>query len=197
MSKVIGLTGGFGTGKTFAASVFRSLGAKVIDADAIARSVTARGRPACGKIAAEFGPAVLDASGAIDRRRLASIVFGDRLALKRLNSIVHPVVIAAIKSELKRAKARDVVVVDAPLLIEAGLGKVADILVVVTAPRNVQIERCMRKFNIDRRQVIGRIAGQMPIGKKADMADYVVDNGGARSVTRNRIRQIWKEIRWR
>lgn len=197
MPKVIGLTGSFGTGKTFAASIFRSLGARVIDADMIARSVTKKGRPAYRRILARFGREVVGKGGEIDRNKLAAIVFGDKAALAKLNRIVHPEVISIIKKEIKRMSGEGPVVVDAPLLIEAGLDRIADLVVVVRAPRDIQVERCMKKFNIERGGVIKRISSQIPIKDKIEMADFVVDNGGSRSGTKRQIKRIWKEIVWR
>jgi dephospho-CoA kinase len=197
MKKVIGLTGGFGTGKTFVASVFKSLGATVLDADKLARDAVAKGRPAYKNIVRLFGKDILDSSKNIDRPKLAAIVFTDKVALKRLNRIVHPVVIAKIKSEIKRLASRDVVVVDAPLLIEANLAGIADVLVVVKCSKKEQIERCMRKFRMEKRDVLRRIASQMPMNKKIGMADFVVDNSGGRSVTKKQLRKVWKEILWR
>lgn len=197
MTKVIGLTGGFGTGKTSAASVFKSLGAKVLDADMIARGAVAKGRPAYNKIVRTFGKDILNSSNNIDRRKLAAIVFTDKDALKKLNRIVHPVVIAAIKSGIKKAASRDVVVVDAPLLVEANLAGIADALVVIKCSRKAQIERCMRKFRMEKRDVLRRILSQMPVRKKMNMADFVVDNSGSRSGTEKQLRKVWKEIVWR
>jgi len=216
MAKVIGLTGSFGTGKSFAASVFKSLGAKVLDADMIARSVTAKGKIAHKKVLAAFGGGIIGKGREIDRGKLAEIVFADKKALSRLNRIVHPEVISIIKRSIRKAGIHDVVVVDAPLLIEAGLDRFADILVVVKAPRKLQIERCMKKFNpqtenrrggsfgrgqrsstMDRGGVIRRIANQIPLKKKIEMADFVVDNGGTRPETKKQIKRIWKETVWR
>jgi dephospho-CoA kinase len=197
MPKVVGLTGGFGTGKTSVASVFRSLGARVIDADAIARSTVAKGRNAYKKILAAFGPGVLGRAREIDRPRLAAIVFADPKALARLNRIVHPEVIDKIKRMIRGCGKHQVVVVDAPLLIEAGLAGITDLIVVVKAPREAQIRRCMNKFRMKRPDVIRRIKNQIPINRKIDMADFVVDNGGERSQTRRQVKMIWKEIVWR
>ncbi len=197
MTKVIGLTGGFGTGKTLAASVFRSLGATVLDADSMARAAVAKGKPAYKKIVRAFGEDILDRSGNIDRKKLASVVFTDKDALAKLNRIVHPVVIADIKKKIRNSPAADAIVIDAPLLAEANLAGIADSLVVVTCPRKRQIERCVRKFRMPRRDVLRRIGSQIPLKKKIVMADFVVDNGGGRSQTKKQIRKVWREIVWK
>lgn len=194
---VLGLTGSFGTGKTFVASVFRSLGAKVIDADKIAHSVIAKGKPAYKKIVLCFGRDILDRYGRIDRRKLASDVFNDRARLNKLNKIVHPEVIRVIKREIKTAGKSAVVVVDAPLLIEARLLNIVDKLVVVRSTKKRQIDRCIKKFRIKRPEVLKRIRSQMSMQRKVKMADFVVDNDRTRPETIDQVRKVWKEVAWR
>jgi len=194
---VIGLTGSFGTGKTFVASVFKSLGARIIDADEIAHEVIRKGRPAHKKIAAAFGSDILGLSGEIDRKKLAGAAFANPKTLAKLNSIVHPEVIRAIKARIRTAGKDAVVVVDAPLLVEARLLNIVDKLVVVRSSKKRQIERCVKKFRITRREVLKRIGSQMSMKKKLKMADFVVKNDGTRSSTRSQVRKVWKEIVWR
>ncbi|MBN2453199.1 MAG: dephospho-CoA kinase [Candidatus Omnitrophica bacterium] len=191
---VIGLTGSFGTGKTFVASVFRSLGAVVIDADRIAHDTIRRGGPAYGRIVSSFGPGVLGRRREIERRKLAARVFGDRRALSRLNRIVHPEVIRIMKSKIRTAPRGAVVVVDAPLLIEADLLNIADKLVVVKCSQKRQIERCSKKFRIRKREVLRRIRAQIPLKKKLKMADFVVPNDSTKARTRREVRKVWEEI---
>lgn len=195
--KVIGLTGSFGTGKTFVASIFRSLGATVIDADRIAHDAIGRGRQAHKKIVSFFGRQILDKDGEVNRKRLAGKVFGNKKALASLNRIVHPDVIRTINACIKKAGPGDVVVVDAPLLVEAGLVGMADLVVVVKSSERRQVERCSRKFSMSKEDVMKRIKGQIPITRKIKLADFVVDNDGSRSETRKRVKKIWKEIVWR
>jgi len=194
---IIGLTGGFGTGKSYAAGVFRSLGARVIDADKIAHDALKKTAVEYKKIKAAFGSPVFDDNGNIDRKRLASAVFGNRDLLKRLNSIIHPGVIRTIKSEIRKSPKLAVVVIDAPLLIEAGLKSVVDKLVVVICPNDEQIRRCCKKFAIDKKEVLERIKGQIPLRRKVKMADYVINNGASRAETRKEIVKIWRRIVWK
>ena len=196
-AKIIGLTGGFGTGKSYAAGVFKSLGARVIDADKIAHGALKKTSEECRKIRTAFGPSVLDKSGNIDRKRLACAVFGDRDLLKKLNAIIHPGVVKAIKSEIRNSSKGGVVVVDAPLLIEAGLKNIADKIVVVTCSRDEQIRRCTRKFGIDKKEVLRRIKSQMPLSRKIKMADYVINNGATRAETKKEIVKTWRRIVWK
>lgn len=194
---IIGLTGSFGTGKTFVASVFRSLGAKVIDADDIAHGTIAKDAPAYRKVVAYFGTEVLGRSGEIDRRKLASIVFSSKAKLAKLNGIVHPEVIRKIKNEIKTAGNDAVVVLDAPLLIEARLSDIVDMLVVVKCSKKRQIQRCIRKFRIKKQEVLKRIRSQMSMKKKMEMADFVVLNDGPKRQAREQVKKIWEEAVWR
>lgn len=194
--KVIGLTGSFGTGKTFVASIFKSLGARVIDADEIARDVVESSSSMRKALVRAFGPGILTKSGRIDRRKLAAIVFADKKAVARLNRIVHPEVIRRIKGMVKTAGRNAVVVIDAPLLVEAGLLNIVDKLVVVSSSKKRQIERCRKKFRITQNEVLKRIASQMPLKKKAKLADFVVKNDGTKASTRRQVEKVWEDV-WR
>src|SRR3989338_8163271 len=192
--KVVGVTGGFGTGKTYVASLLQELGARVVDADAIAHSVLARNQDVRKRIAAHFGERVLGPTGRVDRRKLAGVVFADRTKLKTLNRIVHPAVTREMRRMVGSGKGDGMIVVDAPLLIEARLGGIVDTLVVVTASRKRQIERCVRKFGITAGEVGRRIGSQMPLAKKKRIADFVIDNDGRKSKTREQVRKLWSAI---
>ncbi|MFA5147038.1 MAG: dephospho-CoA kinase [Candidatus Omnitrophota bacterium] len=195
--KTIGLTGSFGTGKTFAASVFRRLGADVIDADRIAHRALKKGSPAYKKTVRLFGKEILGRNGDIDRKRLAGIVFGNPGKLALLNRIVHPVVTSRIKERISAGKR--IKVIDAPLLIEARLTGLVDMLIVVKASRKAQIERCAKKFGMTETEITKRIRSQMPLQRKIEMADLVIDNSGTRSETRKQIMKLWRKVRkvWR
>lgn len=195
--KIIGLTGGFGTGKTFVSSILRSLGAKVIDADKIAHDCLKKNGPVRRKVLKAFGRGVLSSGGSIDRSKLAEKVFGSRKKLAKLERIIHPEVIRSIMAGIARARFGQTVVIDAPLLIEAGLDRIADTIIVVKTSRSRQIARCMKKFGMDRRDVERRIAGQIPLNKKVRMADFVIDNNGTMSETRKKTENVWREIVWK
>jgi len=194
---IIGLTGGFGTGKSYVAGIFRSLGAKVIDADLLAHDSIKRGSSAYKKVVALFGPSVLKSGREIDRPKLGRLVFGDKRLLKRLDEIIHPEVISEIKKKLRQTSKGDVVVIDAPLLIEAGLAGMVDELVVVACSKSEQIRRCMRKFGVDKKEVLKRVKSQISLTKKIKMADYVVNNNGPKAETREAAKKIWRQIVWR
>jgi dephospho-CoA kinase len=191
---VLGLTGGFGTGKTFVASILKRSGAKVLDADAIAQRALAKGRPAYKKVVAAFGAGILDRARNVDRKALARIVFNDRRKLKKLNGIIHPEVITIIKREIRKSGKGRTVVIDAPLLVEAKLTGLVDRLIVVTVSRARQVQRCRKKFRMNEEEVCKRIRCQMPLSKKVKLADFVIDNNGSRTETERQIKAIWRNV---
>ncbi|MDP2912762.1 MAG: dephospho-CoA kinase [Candidatus Omnitrophota bacterium] len=193
---IIGLTGSFGTGKTTVAALFKSRGAKVVDADELAHSAIKKGTPAYKRIIAAFGKSILTEKGDIDRPKLGEMVFLKKDRVDKLNKIIHPQVIRRMKDKIARLGKNDVAVIDAPLLIEANLGNIVDILVVVKASRKAQVERCAKKFSIARTEITRRINSQLPMNKKIKLADFVIDNNGAIAETKKQVMRIWGEI-WR
>jgi len=193
---VIGVTGGFGTGKSTVAGMFKRLGAVVLDADRIAHQVMEPRRLAWRQIVRAFGEGVLNEDQTVNRRRLAELVFDDEPSRKRLEGIVHPQVLRAIKHELRRlARARRAraVVLDVPLLVEAGAQGLADALVVVTAPPEVQRKRLRDKYGWSGEAIDARIAAQWDLSAKAALADYVVDNADGVDATRTQVKRIWNQ----
>ncbi len=191
--KIIGLTGGFGTGKTTVAGILRSFGAKVIDADKISHCLLNSRTGAGGKVIRAFGREILDKHGEISREKLGEVVFNDKKSLVKLNKIMHPAVIRRIKLEIKNAK-EDVVVVDAPLLLETRLDKLVDIVVVVKAGLNNQIARAQKRAALSRAEITARIRAQMPLKEKLRLADFIIDNNGTKKDTRKQvvlIRRMW------
>jgi len=196
--KILGLTGSFGTGKTYAASVFRSLGAVVIDADKISHYVIGKNRHAWKKIVRVFGRKILAQDGSIDRKALAGIVFSDKRKLYKLNSIVHPEVISLIRAKLEKyISGNKVIVIDAPLLVEARITGMVDRLVVVTCEKEIQIGRCRKKFRIEKEEILKRIESQVPIKKKIRLANWILDNSGTKAETKRQIKKVWREIAWK
>jgi dephospho-CoA kinase len=190
---VIGLTGSFGSGKSTVAGIFRSLGVEIIDADKLAHCLIMPGRGIYKRIIRAFGKGILREDKTIDRNRLADIVFNDRDALKALDRIVHPQVIAIIKNKIK-ASHHKVIVLDAPLLIEAGLTDVTDKLVVVKASRKKQIERIRKKTSLSKTDILKRIKQQVPLRKKLCLADFVIDNNGSVRETKKQVEQIRRQL---
>ncbi|MCM8789500.1 MAG: dephospho-CoA kinase [Candidatus Omnitrophica bacterium] len=190
---VLGITGSFGTGKSTVARMFKLLGAKVIDADRIAREAIKRDTGGYKKICALFGKEILRKNKEIDRMRLAEIVFKDIKSLRKLNSIVHPVVKQKILTQINKEK-EGIIVLDAPLLIEANLKSIVDRLIVVTAKRATQIGRIQRKSDLDKASIIRRIRSQLPLKEKEELADFIIDNNSTLEKTREQVRRIYREF---
>ena len=191
---IVGLTGGFGTGKSYAASIFKKLGAKVIDADKLAHKALKKGSAAYKRIVAVFGKSILDSKGSIKRKPLGKIVFNDKKRLAKLNKIVHPYVIGAIKNRIKASK-NEVLIIDAPLICETSFSDLVNVLVVVKASRKNQVNRCVKKLDMEREDVCKRMACQMPLKEKINKADYVIDNDGTRKGTVIQVKQIWRDLK--
>ncbi|MFC1704221.1 dephospho-CoA kinase, partial [Candidatus Omnitrophota bacterium] len=191
---IIGITGSFGTGKTTVAQVLRKLGAKVIDADRIAREAMNPGTKVYRRIVTLFGKRILaEGAAAIDRKKLADLVFTSKRNLAVLCKIVHPVVIQKIKKYIResRKKGIKVIAIDAPLLIEAGLTSIVDVLVVVKADKKTQFQR-LGKRDFTQAEITQRIASQLPLKKKLQRADYVVDNSKTKPYMVRQVKNIWK-----
>lgn len=203
MTRVVGLTGGIGSGKSTVAALFRELGAEVIDADAIVHELQAKGSPVLDEIVRAFGPSVLDASGSLDREALGRIVFADAEKRARLGAIVHPRVGVEMQRRLQAARARgvDLVLLDIPLLLEgrsagrAGASALPfDAVVVVFAPEAAQLERQVRRDGRPREDALQRIRAQMPLEEKKRLADFVIDNGGSLESTRAQVRALYETL---
>lgn len=179
--RIVGLTGGIGTGKSTFSALLRARGAAVIDADRLARDAVAPGSPGLAEVVAAFGAEVLDASGSLDRKRMASVVFADPAARRRLEAIVHPRVRDAMAQEVARlaAAGAPLVIYDVPLLYEAGRDRDVDEVIVVWAPHEAQIARLAARDGMSRADAEARIAAQLPLDEKARRADYVVANDGS------------------
>ena len=185
--KVIGLTGSIGMGKTTAAALFRRRGVPVYDADRAVHRLSAKGGKAVPAIDRAFPGAVVD--GAVDRKTLGALVFGDDKALKRLEAILHPLVAEERRAFLRRARAcrKPVVVLDVPLLFETGGDALADMIVVVSAPAFLQTARVMKRPGMTREKLAGILFHQMPDGEKRRRADVVIRTGAGK---RPALRQI-------
>jgi dephospho-CoA kinase len=193
--RIVGLTGGVGTGKSFAASFFKELGAKVVDADKLGHKALVKGSSVYKRVVAAFGKKILKPDLSIDRKALAGIVFADRKNLKKLNRIVHPGIIREIVKRIGKAAKTEILIVDAPLLCETNITGLMNVLIVVKASRKNQLERCNDKSGMRQKDACKRIAHQMPLNKKIRMADYVVDNNGTKEDTKRQIREIWKKLK--
>ncbi|MEU6377923.1 dephospho-CoA kinase [Streptomyces sp. NPDC046909] len=190
----VGLTGGIGAGKSEVSRLLVESGAVLIDADRIAREVVEPGTPGLTAIVEAFGPDVLAADGSLDRPKLGSIVFADPDRLAVLNSIVHPLV-GARSRELESAAADDAVVIhDVPLLAENSLAPLYDVVVVVDASPETQLDRLVRLRGMTEEDARARMAAQATREKRREIADIVIDNDVPLDDLRRRVADVWAEL---
>ncbi|MEU7599039.1 dephospho-CoA kinase [Streptomyces sp. NPDC039022] len=193
----VGLTGGIGAGKSEVSRLLASYGAVIVDADKIAREVVEPGTPGLAAVTAEFGEDVLSADGTLDRPRLGAIVFADPQKLQALNAIVHPLV-GARSAELEAAAGPDAVVVhDVPLLTENGLAPLYDLVVVVDATPDTQLDRLVRLRGMAESEARARMEAQATREKRLAIADLVIDNDGPLEALEPQVRKVWHNLRER
>jgi dephospho-CoA kinase len=190
---LIGLTGNIGTGKSTVAGMLAELGAEVIDADKVAHEVMRAGTPAHAAVVAAFGLGVLASDGEIDRKRLGALVFTDPTALARLEAIVHPATVDAIRRRIGTTSA-GVVVLEAIKLIEAGLADACDAVWVTTCPPRQQVYRIVGGRGLSRAEAEQRVRAQPPQEEKIARADVVIDNSGSLSRARAQVQAAWERL---
>jgi dephospho-CoA kinase len=190
----VGLTGGIGAGKSEVSRLLVEHGAVLIDADRIAREVVAPGTSGLAAVVEAFGEDVLTADGSLDRPRLGSIVFSDPEKLAVLNSIVHPLV-GARSRELEEAAAADAVVIhDVPLLTENGLAPLYDLVVVVDASTETQLDRLVRLRGMTEEDARARMAAQATREQRRQIADIVIDNDVPLDALHKRVAEVWEDL---
>jgi dephospho-CoA kinase len=192
-----GLTGSVASGKSTAARMFEHLGAKIIDADRIGHELLDRSLSAYQEIVHRFGDDILDSYGKIDRKQLGSLVFPDPRKLEELNAIVHPKIIARVEQlaeEHAAAHPNDVILVDAALIFEVGIGANFRKIIVAWCRPEQQIERLMVKTGISREAAEQRIASQMPAEEKRRRADFLVDCSGSIEETRTQVESLYPTL---
>ncbi|QTZ91387.1 dephospho-CoA kinase [Streptomyces auratus] len=191
----VGLTGGIGAGKSEVSRLLASYGAMIVDADKIAREVVEPGTPGLAAVVEEFGDGVLAPDGTLDRPKLGGIVFADPEKLKALNAIVHPLV-GARSAELEAAAGPDAVVVhDVPLLTENGLAPLYDLVVVVDAAPQTQLDRLVRLRGMAEDEAKSRMAAQATREQRLAAADLVIDNNGPLEALEPQVRAVWERLR--
>jgi dephospho-CoA kinase len=183
------------SGKSTVSAILAELGAVVIDADALAREVVARGTPGLDAVVAEFGPSLLTPEGDLDRPAMGRLVFGDEAARRRLEAIVHPLVIERMAELEAAAGEDDVVVHDIPLLAEGGRADTFDAVVVVDAPRDLQVQRMLSDRGWTREDAESRIAAQATREERRAVATHVIDNNGSLEDLRARVEAVFDELR--
>jgi dephospho-CoA kinase len=191
--KVLGLTGGIGSGKSMVSSMFAKLGADVIDADQLAREVVEPGQPALEEIAKAFGRDILLPDGRLDRGQLARIIFADPVARGTLNAITHPRIRERMAAEITARMSRPgVLVVDIPLLYENDRTATVETVIVVWVDAQTQLRRLTERDGLTEEEARQRIAAQMPLDEKRAKADVVIDNSGSPENTRQQVEAIYR-----
>ncbi|MEU3714580.1 MULTISPECIES: dephospho-CoA kinase [Streptomyces] len=190
----VGLTGGIGAGKSEVSRLLVERGAVLIDSDRIAREVVEPGTPGLAAVVEEFGPDILTAEGTLDRPALGALVFADDQRRAALNAIVHPLV-GARAAELERAAPEDAVVVhDVPLLTENGLAPFYDLVVVVDASAETQLDRLVTLRGMTESDARARMSAQATREERRAVADLVVDNDGTHEALVEQVDAVWDEL---
>lgn len=192
---VVGLTGGIACGKSEVTRLLRERGVPIVDADVVARQLVEPGTQVLRQLVDVFGDGILQADGALDRKRLGRLVFGDRDALEQLNAIMHPAIWQSILKNLgELAVTEDVAVLVAPLLLEHGAEAIVDTVWVVGCNPEKQLERLQKRDNLDEAEAIRRIAAQMPLAAKYERADYVIENDGNLEELAKQVELAWEFV---
>ena len=193
----VGLTGSIAVGKSFVLEVLSELGARTMDADQIARECVEPGTLGLSAVVEEFGDGVLAANGSLDRMKLGAIIFADEAKRQKLNSILHPFIIARQDEVMRQWDGETpeaIAVIDAALMIESGGYKRFDKLIVVHCQPEIQLQRLMKRNNLSREEAALRIKSQMPQEEKMKYADYLVDTSGEFENTRRQVEELWRKL---
>lgn len=200
---IIGITGGIACGKTTVSKLLAEKGAIPINADEIGHQLLRADSPILDELTETFGLEILDESGDVSRKKLGTIVFNDKVALEKLNSLMHPLIIARSRIQARKLVTEDpscVVLLDAPLLIEAGAYDSVDLIIVVTSSRDLQIQRIVERSHSQNRPLTeceaqARIDSQMPVSEKVKYADIVIENNGTLESLQGQVNQIWNNLK--
>lgn len=197
MAIKIGLTGGIASGKSTVATMLKKRGYTIIDADVVAREVVEVGESAYDQIVDHFGTEILQQDKTIDRKKLGSIIFHNDKERMVLNSIVHPAVRKRMNERKNAAitSGKKTIIMDIPLLFESKLTHLVDKTIVVFVNEDIQLQRLMKRDNLSRKDAQARLNAQIPLIKKKQMADAVIDNSGSLNETERQLEQIideWK-----
>lgn len=196
MTKVIGLTGGIGSGKSTVSQLLAELGAIIIDADKVGHQAFLPNTPAWHDVTAAFGQQIITPSGEIDRQKLGQIVFNDPESLSRLNQIMHPRMYDMMQEKIKEYRKQEaaVVVVEAAILIEANWQSLVDQIWVTVTPESTVIKRLKEQRGLDEEQTLARIRSQLPIDERRRHADVIIDNNGDLDQVREKVKELWQKL---
>ena len=192
--KVIGITGGIASGKSFVSSVVKKTGYPVIDADNISRELSKKDGSVYNAIVRTFGESYLDSNKEIDRQKLGSLIFNDKQAKELLNSISHPLIVEEMERQISLAKS-DLVFVDVPLLYESGLQNIFNKIICVYLPRKIQIERLMNRDNISYEYAVKKIESQLSLEQKKNMADFVINSSNSFDYVESNVIELIKKLK--
>lgn len=194
--KVIGLTGGIGSGKSTVSRMLRGLGAKIIDADQVAREVVEKGKPALKEIAETFGEETLYEDGTLNRKKLGSIIFSDDEKRLKLNEITHPRIIEEIHRKIDKCKSdqcTDLLVLDCALLFEMDMENLVEESWLVSLDKETQIKRIMTRDDMTLTDAENRVNSQMSLEEKAQRATRIIDNSSVVNETHKQVMELWNE----
>lgn len=200
---IIGITGGIACGKTTVSELLAEKGAIPINADEIGHQLLKSDSPIFDELTETFGLDILDESGDVSRKKLGVIVFNDKVALEKLNALMHPLIIERSRLQARKLVSEDpscVVLLDAPLLIEAGAYDSVDLIIVVTSSRDLQIKRILERSHSQNRPLTeseahARIDSQMPVSEKVKYADIVIENNGTLETLQGQVDQVWNNLK--
>ncbi|AWV32817.1 dephospho-CoA kinase [Paenibacillus sp. FSL H7-0716] len=194
---IIGLTGGIASGKSTVSALLVNKGARLVDADVIAREVMLPGHEVLAAAAKQFGKEILFPDGTLNRAKLGEIVFQDPVALQTLNNLTHPAIRQEIKDRMysmEQEEPKRLIIVDIPLLFESGLETLFHEIVVVYVPREMQVARLMERNRLSLEEAEARLNAQMDIEQKRNKADYIIDNSGDLAYTEQQVAVFWDRL---
>ena len=194
--KVIGLTGGIGSGKTTVSQCLAELGAIILDADKLGHEAYKPDTEAWREVVATFGRQILTPSGEIDRKKLGEIVFSNPESLSRLNQIMHPKMYDMMKAQIEgyRQQGVAVVVLEAAILIEANWTSLADEVWVTVAPEDKVLKRLKEQRGLDEEQTLARIRSQLSAEERAQHADVIINNEGDLDEVKAKVKELWARL---
>ena len=194
MSKILGLTGGIACGKSTISAYLKEFGLPVIDADECSRAVVEKGSIGLEKLTEIFGNKILENDGTLNRKALGQIVFSDSEQLSLLNSVMEPLIREEISRRLNQENDADLVVLDAPLLIEQHYDKICDFIMTIDVPKKIQLERLIERDNLSEDEAKSRIESQLSSRERNGFSDVVIDSSGTVEQTRKQVIKWLKTI---
>ncbi len=195
--KLLGLTGGIATGKSTVSTLLKRLGAKVIDADELAREVVRPGQEAWREIIDAFGPTVVTEEGSIDRKRLRKIIFHDPAARKRLESILHPRIRALARERIQAlsAEGHEIIIYEAPLLFETQAHHWLRPVILVACDEMTQRKRLRERDGLSEKEIAEHLSAQMSLEDKRQLADFIIENSGDLKTLEKEVLALWEKIK--